>query len=62
MSEEKEFCIDCQKMVELDVYNGDVEPPVVMCKICGQFCYKEDRPVKTEEGAPTRYTKHEGDF
>lgn len=44
----KKYCIDCKKIVEVDVYNGECTPPLVICKDCGQFCHEEDQPKVSE--------------
>lgn len=44
---EKKYCIDCQIRNETVVYNDEVDPPLLLCKECGQFVYDKDDPAKS---------------
>jgi hypothetical protein len=40
----KKYCRDCKKTVEVEIYNDKVTPALVVCSVCGQFCYDVDTP------------------
>lgn len=40
----KKYCDDCKKIVETATYNEDVDPKLVVCVECGQFCHDSTPP------------------
>ena len=41
----KGFCKDCEKEVDLEYYNSECTPPLMICKECGQNVY----PTETKD-------------
>ncbi len=44
----KRYCDDCDRVVHTKVYNDTVDPPVLICSICGQFCYERRKIDMTQ--------------